>query len=301
MRLLVTADDLGISPFRDRGIFDAFARGAIQQASLLVAGPTAAQAAAEAKQRGLPLGLHLDLTETPTCAATEDVASLLLPEGGKRGRFGLAEALAGGWVDLAHVRRETIAQIERFKDLTGAWPSHMDGHHHVHVLAPLVATLAEVCQQHAIRTTRIPHEPLPMAQDRVGDYYRQVSAAAKVARGVYRDRGIDSTEAFLGMGHMGEALQVERLRTALAALIAVDSVELMCHPGYASPTGDPFDQSPARESELQVLSQHPWATLQASGQLELGSFRTLQAKQFNKNTSSPHQQNTLGTIPHTLG
>ena len=43
--LIVTADDLGYSAERDAGIFEAFERGIVTQASLLVTGPTAAAAA----------------------------------------------------------------------------------------------------------------------------------------------------------------------------------------------------------------------------------------------------------------
>ena len=44
-QLIITADDLGIDPRRDDGILEAWTRGAITQASLLVGGKAAAAAA----------------------------------------------------------------------------------------------------------------------------------------------------------------------------------------------------------------------------------------------------------------
>ena len=63
MSLIINADDLGYSENRDAGIFDAHACRAITAASLIVNGPTAQKAAKKAKEVGLYLSLHLNLTE----------------------------------------------------------------------------------------------------------------------------------------------------------------------------------------------------------------------------------------------
>ena len=44
LKLIVTADDLGIAPERDEGIFEAFEHGIVTSASLLVNGVTAREA-----------------------------------------------------------------------------------------------------------------------------------------------------------------------------------------------------------------------------------------------------------------
>jgi predicted glycoside hydrolase/deacetylase ChbG (UPF0249 family) len=63
MQLIINADDLGYSPHRDAAIFELFRMGKITSASLIVNGPTAATASERARLVGLPIGLHLNLTE----------------------------------------------------------------------------------------------------------------------------------------------------------------------------------------------------------------------------------------------
>lgn len=95
----------------------------VTRASLLVNGPPHAVQAgvAGAQQRGVPLGLHLNLTELAPVSACGAVPSLLLHASGcacdaaaecrcavhgctMRGKFGFRDALAAGAIDLAHVQ-----------------------------------------------------------------------------------------------------------------------------------------------------------------------------------------------------
>jgi hypothetical protein len=77
--LLVTADDYGMCPERDRGILEAHRRGIVTSASLLVTGGSVASAVRAASEQGMQLGLHLNLSEGPPAAPQAQVASLLAP------------------------------------------------------------------------------------------------------------------------------------------------------------------------------------------------------------------------------
>ena len=77
--LLVTADDFGMCPERDRGILEAHRRGVVTSASLLVTGGSVASAVRAASEQGMQLGLHLNLSEGPPAAPQAHVASLLEP------------------------------------------------------------------------------------------------------------------------------------------------------------------------------------------------------------------------------
>jgi predicted glycoside hydrolase/deacetylase ChbG (UPF0249 family) len=102
-RLVVNADDLGMSPGVNEGILEAHAHGIVTSASLMVSRPGAEHAAAllEAHPE-LSVGLHFE---------EDGVHDLDDP--------GQAQELFG-------------AQLERFRDLTGSDPTHIDSHHHVH-------------------------------------------------------------------------------------------------------------------------------------------------------------------------
>src|SRR4051812_49373674 len=63
-RLIVNADDFGLSPGINRGVAEAHEQGVVTSASLLVCWPDAPPAAACAKRwKGFSIGLHVDLGE----------------------------------------------------------------------------------------------------------------------------------------------------------------------------------------------------------------------------------------------
>lgn len=274
--LIVTADDLGIDPRRDDGILVAYARGAITQASLMVRGRSAESAADAAHRVGLPLGLHLDLTETPPSAPAPEIATLLGADGRKLGKHGLRAAFARGDVDPSHVGREAIAQIDLFARLTGARPSHVDGHQHAHIVPGIAEILAPVLAEAGIYTTRIPSQRDVRVDDpEAARFYRGVSVEAEAARPIYARSGVRSTEAFAGLDLMGTASAPEKLASAARAHRQDASLELMCHPGYVGEGVDDFNESPAREHELAVLCARPFADLIAEGAVKLGTFADL--------------------------
>jgi predicted glycoside hydrolase/deacetylase ChbG (UPF0249 family) len=276
LALVITADDLGIDPERDAGIIAAFERGAITQASLLVTGPNAANAARWAARAGCPLGLHLDLTEGPPSAPPHDVRSLLDGGGVKLGKHGLRGAIARGAVELAHVARETRAQLARFAALTGREAQHVDGHQHVHAIPELVELLAQMFAAAHVATTRI-HTQRAVRGDggAAHRFYEVVSREAVASREIYARYGVASTEAFTGLDTMGSASSVTALREAVRAASGVRSIELMCHPGHVGTAWDDFNRSPERQHELDVLLAAPFASLIADGRIVQSTFARL--------------------------
>jgi predicted glycoside hydrolase/deacetylase ChbG (UPF0249 family) len=276
LNLVVTADDLGIDPRRDDGIFEAFEHGVITHTSLLVGGPSSASAAERARRDGWPVGLHLNLTEGTPAAKASDVATLLDASGQKLGKHGLRDAASRGEVSLAHVARETEAQIARFEALMGHGPRHIDGHQHVHVIPELVETLATVFADQNVGSTRIPEQRVVHGDTSAAHrFYENVSREAAVARAIYARQGIASTEAFVGLDVMGIESSGARLRDAVRAVSSLSSAEVMCHPGHVGTGWDDFNQSPDREHELGVLLARPFAALVELRAVKLARFADL--------------------------
>ena len=139
-RLIVNADDLGRTPGINAGIFEAHTRGVLTSATLMVGYPAAELAARELSDHpDLGVGLHVALTGGRPLLPPAAVPSLVDGEG-RLARY--PDRL--GDVDPVEVLAEVRAQLERFRELTGREPTHLDSHHHSHRLPAVCDVLITV-------------------------------------------------------------------------------------------------------------------------------------------------------------
>jgi predicted glycoside hydrolase/deacetylase ChbG (UPF0249 family) len=126
-RLIVNADDLGLSPGINRGIAWGHEHGIVTSASLMVRGPAASLAAeyAAAHPR-LSVGLHVDLAEWRWVSGRWVTAYEVVPLD-----------------DPTAVSDEVDRQLERFAALVGRGPTHLDSHQHLHREEPLCSVMRE--------------------------------------------------------------------------------------------------------------------------------------------------------------
>jgi len=103
-RLIVNADDLGLTIGINRGILEAHERGIVTSASLMV-GRSAARHGAEIARStpSLSVGLHAVLDENDELVVTEKTCA-----------------------------EELGRQLNGFEQLVGDRPTHIDSHHHMH-------------------------------------------------------------------------------------------------------------------------------------------------------------------------
>jgi chitin disaccharide deacetylase len=134
-RLIVNADDFGMTEGVTDGIVEAHVRGILTSTSLMVDRPAAAYAAGLAGEHPrLSVGLHF----------VDDTPQLDEP---------------------AHAAREFAAQLARFRELMGGEPTHVDSHHHVH--RARMATFAALVEPLGVPLRgdgRVPY---------LGDFYAQ--------------------------------------------------------------------------------------------------------------------------------
>ena len=257
MRLIINADDLGYSQHRDAGIFDAFEHGAISAASLMVNGPTAVEAVRKAMAMGLYLGLHLNLTEGPSltgpCSITTNENEMFY----KNEFWKLIMKDVQKYVEA--IDKETRAQIERFRELTGQLPTHIDGHQHVHIIPGIPDILAPIFREYGVKSTRIPDEDVSTCEwldpDRKNRYESRFLACLK-GRLVYKSFDVRAPECFVGLTLMGSDMSSVRFDKAMST--SFGTVEWMVHPGTVvdglCPTeAEKFDQDSGREHELTIL------------------------------------------------
>jgi predicted glycoside hydrolase/deacetylase ChbG (UPF0249 family) len=126
--LIVNADDFGQSPGVNHGIIESHEHGIVTSASLMVRWPAAAQAAAYGRDHPeFSLGLHVDIAEW-TCR-----------DGSWSPRYQVVSA-----DDPAAITRETTAQLEKFRELMGQDPTHVDSHQHIHREEPAHSVIASI-------------------------------------------------------------------------------------------------------------------------------------------------------------
>ncbi|HEX2251889.1 MAG TPA: ChbG/HpnK family deacetylase [Thermoanaerobaculia bacterium] len=200
--LIVNADDLGRTSGINDGILAAHRGGIVTSATLMVAYPAAEQAAlALADHPELGVGLHVQLTGGRPTLPPQRVPSLV-DAAGRLPRK--PDRIAGP--DPAEVLTEVRHQLERFRELTGRLPTHLDSHHHSHRVPVVLAALVEVAREHG----------LPVRQ------------GTPAVLGRLRDAGLATTDAF-EEGFFGDATGLEDLVRVLSAA-GPGSTELMCHP-----------------------------------------------------------------------
>jgi predicted glycoside hydrolase/deacetylase ChbG (UPF0249 family) len=130
--LIVNADDFGASPSTSDPIVDLFDEGVISSASAMVRMRDSARAASLARERAIPTGLHLNLTLPFDEAA--------VPGDVRERQLRVTEVLGSeswredrGQTPPRRLLQDVISdQLECFRASFGE-PSHLDGHHHIHI------------------------------------------------------------------------------------------------------------------------------------------------------------------------
>jgi len=126
-RLIVNADDFGLSAGVNRGVAKAHEQGILTSASLMVRAGHAAEAAAYAHAHPeLSVGLHVDLGEWHYT-----------------GEHWIAAYEVVDTDDDAEVGAEVAGQVERFCALMGCEPTHLDAHQHAHRSEPAKTVVLE--------------------------------------------------------------------------------------------------------------------------------------------------------------
>ena len=232
-RLIVNADDFGITEAVNRGIVESYDRGIVTATSIMATGPKFEHAVDLARSRpGLAVGIHLVLTEQRPLVGAAAAGSLVERDG----RFPphvtqLLKLRLRGRISLREVRLELAAQLQRVRD-AGIAVSHIDGHQHVHVLPGIAAIVAELAEQHGVAAVRYPAERVKgyMLASPKGVRRLAEQTALRLFCESAPLKHLRRSDDFVGF-YFGGRLDEANLATVLAGLPSGHTVELMCHPG----------------------------------------------------------------------
>lgn len=244
-RLIVNADDFGLTSGVNRAIVECHQRGVVTSATLMVNGGAAVEAALLAADNPrLGVGLHLNLTSGAPAMPPESVPSLV----GEDGLFpGLKTALwrlTSGKARAHELEDEIAAQIDRLIKL-GIRPTHIDSHHHLHAHPHLRSLVRKIGPRHGITRMR------GLRMSAKGPKAMAIALAARLPSSGKR---MSMPDRFSGMEVMGNKDMAAALKRELAA--DGDTLEFMCHPGYADDELAKVTSynAPRQEELLQLLS-----------------------------------------------
>ena len=284
-RLIVNADDFGLTRLVSQGILDAHHYGIVTSTSLMANGGAFEEAIAMAMRAPrLSVGVHLALTQGIPVSSALEVPTLV----DAHGRLYLTarhllSRIVTHRISLREIEMELRAQIAKVLR-AGISLTHLDGHKHVHVLPGIAKIVIRLAQEFAILSVRCPMEELSLAylpyclRDRQAGVFRQCLAGRVVSWFARRFRlkltqaGLNHPAHFYGLSRTG-LLNVERLEEIMRGLPEGVS-ELMCHPGYADPllakTGTRLLAE--REIESRALMSSRIRELAVSEGIQLASY-----------------------------
>ncbi len=254
IRLIVNADDFGLTSGVSRGIVAAHKDGIVTSTTLMVNMPAAAEAVAIAREHpGLRLGLHLVLTAGKPVLSPEKVPSLVDAEGHFRKGFRALRQLAGP----AEAALEWEAQLDRFVELTGRLPTHLDSHHDAHLAPGLTEVAVDLAKRRGVKAMRVvfprdlPWQTSLLRLDPTDLVYaRYAGRAARVIEG----SGLAHPRRAIGLVRLRERMTVATVAGWLRSLRR-GSTELITHPGFVDDELRKLSSlTDKREGELRIMS-----------------------------------------------
>ena len=224
--LVVNADDLGICPEVDSGILETLKAGTVTAVSLM--GNFDRSLRLEPYlDLNASLGLHFNLTFGRPISKPDKVPSLL----GSDGSFISDPRVLLDQMEPRQAALELVAQLERFRAVTGRDPAQLNFHKHLHFQGErLFDLLLEIAGP----------ERWPV---------RTLNAEMRFKS---KARGIPTADHFVGDVCKGGYWTIGRLENTLANL--PDGVtELMCHPGFSMQPRGGLWYGPERDVERRTF------------------------------------------------
>lgn len=245
--LIVTADDLGISPGVTRGVLESHRNGVVRSASLLVTFPDSAEGAALSRsERGLETGLHVDLVGGRPVSDPAKVPSLVDADGCFHRLAAFTARLFTGRIRTADLAAEIRAQVALARSW-GIEPLAWDSHQHTHLMPPVARVIAHLAREEHVRYLRRASGPRLAAPVKA-----QLLTLSTLADRVLL-RGLPGNDWFVDLSSLPQRPDA----AGIALYAAYRGVgELIAHPGYPDDalraTGDGLVLQ--RHDDLMVLS-----------------------------------------------
>jgi predicted glycoside hydrolase/deacetylase ChbG (UPF0249 family) len=239
-RLIINADDFGLTLGINRAIAELHHANALTSATLMATGPAFDDAVAIAHANPtLGVGCHVVLTDGVPASDPRTIPTLLGPDGKtfRPSLIDFVQAILRGRINEDDITREAAAQIKLLQH-AGIRITHLDTHKHSHLFPTVTRPLLQLAERHSIPAIRNPFEqPWSLA---LGHGNRLRRLQVKLLSTLHsrfehqpqiRSSRVLTTDGTIGVSATGH-LDAPTLRQLLHALPANGTFELCCHPGY---------------------------------------------------------------------
>ncbi len=289
-RLIINADDFGLTRGVNRGIVEAHEHGVVTSATLMANGQAFDEAVTLAQsQPRLGVGCHIVLVDgTPLLEQTQ-IQSLAHPigkgattPGFRAGIVRFAALAICGRLSADEIEAEATAQLGRLQS-SGIEVTHLDSHKHTHMFPRVFGPLLHAAKGCGVRAIRNPFERIPGFHIAHPSLWRRstevgvLRSLAKQFREAVEQAGMitpDGTFAIVATGSLND-----RLLRLIVENLPDGTWELVCHPGYNDTDlqGVRTRLRESRERELHLLTSPSTRDLLRAGKVELISYRDLAA------------------------
>jgi chitin disaccharide deacetylase len=292
-RLIVNADDFGLTSGVNRGIIEAHTRGVVTSSTLMACGTAFDGAVALAKQKqSLSVGCHVLLVDGWPTLSSELVSSLALQNSGKPkfrdSLMSFACLAAARRLDEDQIEGEIVAQIRKLQT-AGIQVSHVDSHKHTHMFPVVFRPMLRAAKKCGVSAIRNPFEPLLFTKSR--NWKRQFQLGVlrsfrRSFRDALNEAGMKTPDGCIGIVASG-GLNI-KIFCELIENLPEGTWEFVSHPGYsdAALAGVRTRLHASREIELQVLTAPEVKELLRREQVELISYRDF-VRQADVSTKVP--------------
>ncbi|HEX3436179.1 MAG TPA: ChbG/HpnK family deacetylase [Pseudacidobacterium sp.] len=237
-RLIVNADDFGLTNGINRAVVELHTSQALSSATLMATGDSFVEAVSDAhNQPSLGVGCHVVLVDGMPVLPPSQIPSLVGPNGHefrlKLSTF-VADLLRGG-IDDTQIEAEATAQIRKLQE-SGIAVTHLDTHKHTHMFPRVLRPLLRAALKCGVKAIRNPFEPnWSLNATANAGHVRKMqvrllrSQSASFAQEI-KQAGLITTDGAIGVLATG-TLDTQTIRNLLGAM-PDGTWELVCHPGY---------------------------------------------------------------------
>ena len=229
MKIIINAEDFGLSKSINKGIAEGLEKGFLTSASLFVNGSFVDEAVNMIKQNGFKnVGVHLNLTYGTPTAEKAKVKHLLEPDG----KFHYMCSMPF-YAKYAEVKIELEAQIKKFLSF-GITPSHLDFHHYFYSSKEVYDAYLDLAKKYSLPVRSMTPKTAELA----------------------KKKGVKTTDFFVEDFHASPLKSAHTLEQIANFFKNKNgSAEIMTVPGYLDQFTMTQTNYLAREDELQALKE----------------------------------------------